>query len=67
MLSREFKTRIKNSLRQGRAVSADINLATRRSVVMKGSETFATHWTPLKNERAEVHYVVIIFAPYQQD
>ncbi|MCJ1378673.1 hypothetical protein MMC17_001772 [Xylographa soralifera] len=67
MLSKEFKNRIKTQLRQGRAISADINLATRRSIVTQGSERFATHWTPLKNEHAVVRYVVITFAPYQQD
>ncbi|MCJ1479717.1 hypothetical protein MMC13_008403 [Lambiella insularis] len=67
LMSREFKSRIKTSLKQGRAVSADINLATRRSIVTRGSERFATHWTPLKDENAVGHYVVITFAPYQQD
>ena len=67
MLSKEFKNRIKTQLRQGRAISADINLATRRAIVTHGSERFATHWTPLKNEHAVVRYVVITFAPYQQD
>ena len=67
MLSKEFKNRIKTQLRQGRAISADINLATRRSIVTHGSERFATHWTPLKNEHAVVKYVVVTFAPYQQD
>ncbi|MCJ1321536.1 hypothetical protein MMC15_006881 [Xylographa vitiligo] len=67
LLSKDFKNRIKAQLRQGRAISADINLATRRSIVTHGSERFATHWTPLKNEHAVVRYVVITFAPYQQD
>ncbi|MCJ1282170.1 hypothetical protein MMC26_001493 [Xylographa opegraphella] len=67
MLSKEFKNRIKTQLRQGRAISADINLATRRAIVTHGSERFATHWTPLKNEHAVVRYVVVTFAPYQQD
>ncbi|MCJ1245706.1 hypothetical protein MMC30_002910 [Trapelia coarctata] len=66
-LSKDFKPRIKNAIRAGRAISADVSLATRRSVVMKGSETFATHWTPLKNEHAVVRWVVITFAAYTQD
>jgi hypothetical protein len=66
-LSRDFKPRIKNALRQGKAISADVLLATRRSVVMKGSENFATHWTPLKDVQGEVKWVVLTLAAYGQD
>lgn len=66
-LSKDFKPRIKNAIRAGRAISADVSLATRRSVVMKGSENFATHWTPLKNEHAVVTWVIVTFAAYTQD
>ncbi len=66
-MPREFKNRVKGALRAGRAVSADISLATRRSVVNRGSEKFATHWTPLKDEHAAVRCVVVLFAPVNQD
>jgi len=66
-LPKDFKSRIKSAMQAGRAVSADVSLATRRSVVMKGSEQFATYWTPLKNEHAVVRYVVVTFAAYGQE
>lgn len=66
-MPREFKNKVKGALRAGRAISADINLATRRSVVNRGSEKFATHWTPLKDEHAAVRCVVVLFAPFNQD
>lgn len=48
-------------------MSVDVSLATRRSVVMKGSELFATYWTPLKNEHAVVNFVVVTFAAHGQE
>lgn len=65
-MSKEFKTRIKESLRMGKAVSADINLLTRRSAAMRGNEKFATHWTPLKDENANVRYVVLTLSSMTQ-
>lgn len=56
---RDFKYRIKSSLKSGRAVSADINLVTKKSVIYRRSERLATHWTPLKDEKAEVKWVVV--------
>lgn len=58
-MPRDFKSRIKTSLRAGRAVSADINLVTKKSVVYRRSERLATHWTPLKDEGANVRWVVV--------
>ncbi len=58
-MSKDFKTRVKESLRMGRAISADINLSTRRSAAMRGNEKFATHWTPLKDEHGTVKWVVL--------
>lgn len=58
-LPRDFKARIKTSLKGGRAVSADINLVTKKSAIQRSSERFATHWTPLKDEKAVVEYVVV--------
>jgi hypothetical protein len=56
---RDFKSRIKASLKAGRAISTDLNLVTKRSVIYRRSERFATHWTPLKDENANVKYVVV--------
>lgn len=58
-MTKEFKTRIKDSLKMGRAVSSEINLSTRRSAAMRGNEKFATHWTPLKDEHGAVKWVVL--------
>ncbi|KAI9870819.1 MAG: hypothetical protein M1830_003770, partial [Pleopsidium flavum] len=65
-MSKEFKARIKDSLRMGRAISAEINLQTRRSAAMRGNEKFATHWTPLKDEHAAVKYVVLTLSSMTQ-
>ena len=61
-MPRDFKSRIKSSLKGGRAVSADISLVTKASVIYRRSENFATHWTPLKDEYANVKYVVVTLA-----
>ena len=58
-MPRDFKSRIKTSLKSGRAVSADINLVTKKSVIYRRSERLATHWTPLKDEKAEVKWIVV--------
>lgn len=58
-MPRDFKTRIKTSLKGGRAISSDLSLVTKRSVIYRRSERFATHWTPLKDEHAAVKYVVV--------
>lgn len=65
-VSKDFKNRIKASLKLGRAISVDINLSTRRSVIMSRTETFATHWTPLKDEHATVKFVVVALASKTQ-
>lgn len=58
-MPRDFKSRVKASLKAGRAVSADINIVTKKSVVYRRSERLATHWTPLKDANAEVMWVVL--------
>lgn len=58
-MPRDFKSRIRTALKAGRAISADINLVTKKSVIYRRSERLATHWTPLKNEHAEVKWVVV--------
>jgi hypothetical protein len=61
-MARDFKSRIKNTLKGGRAISADINLVTKKSVIYRRTERLATHWTPLKDERANVKYIVVTLA-----
>ena len=61
-LLKDFKNRVKTSLKMGRAVSADISLATKRSLLTRGSERFVTHWTPLKNELGAMGWVVLTLA-----
>jgi hypothetical protein len=58
-MPRDFKARIKTSLKGGRAISSDIQLVTKKSVIYRRSERFATHWTPLKDEKAEVRFVIV--------
>lgn len=55
-LSRDFKSRAKESLKRGQAISMDLMLCTRR---VMGYERFAVHFTPLKDENNEVCWVVI--------
>ena len=66
-MAKDFKSTVKQSLRMGRAVSMELNLATRRSIIMRGSERFASHWTPVKNEKGEVGWVIVTLAPLGQD
>ena len=55
-LSRDFKSRVKGALKVGAAVSLDLSLCTRQ---YHGFEKFATHWTPLKDEKGSVRFVVL--------
>ena len=64
---KDFKNRVKANLKMGRAVSADINLTTKRSLLTRGSERFATHWTPLKNELGATGWVVLTLASAMQE
>ncbi|KAL8774650.1 MAG: hypothetical protein Q9203_004043 [Teloschistes exilis] len=58
-LPREFKSKVKDALRQGQPISASINLFTLRSLARHGDDKFYTHWTPCKDERGVVKYVVV--------
>ena len=66
-ISKDFKNRVRSNLKMGRAVSLDINLATKRSLIMRGSEKFVSHWTPLKNEFGATGWVVLTLASAMQD
>lgn len=59
-LPREYKAKVKDALKHGQAISASINLFTLRSLARsKGDDKFFTHWTPCKDERGSVAYVVV--------
>ncbi|CAD6587264.1 MAG: hypothetical protein ASARMPREDX12_002790 [Alectoria sarmentosa] len=59
-LPREYKSKVKDALKHGQAISASINLFTLRSLARsKGDDKFFTHWTPCKDERGFVAYVVV--------
>lgn len=59
----EYKARVRNAIRVGMPISTELRLQTRRSAVFRGDEKFVAHWTPLKDEKAAVHYVVVTVAP----
>ena len=59
-LPREYKSKVKDALKHGQAISASINLFTLRSLARsKGDDKFFTHWTPCKDERGFVAYAVV--------
>lgn len=55
-LRRDFKSRVKGAMKVGAAVSLELSLCTRR---YHGFEKFVTHWTPLKDEKGKVYFVVL--------
>lgn len=58
-LPREFKSKVKEAMKQGQAISASINLFTLRSLARHGDDKFYTHWTPCKDESGNTKYVVV--------
>lgn len=65
---KDFRNRVKTTLRMGRAISAELVLSIRRSgMIMRGTEKLATHWTPLKDEVGQVKYVVVTLATIIQN
>ena len=61
-LSRDFKFKVKESMRVGMAISANINLLTLRSLTRRAEDRFVTHWTPLKDERGAVRQIILTLA-----
>ncbi|KXH35331.1 Aureochrome1 [Colletotrichum simmondsii] len=59
----DYKTRVRNALRTGAPISVEVRLQTRRSALFRGDERFVTHWTPLKDEKSQVHWAVVTLAP----
>ncbi|KAI4174759.1 MAG: hypothetical protein LQ343_002130 [Gyalolechia ehrenbergii] len=58
-LPREFKSKVRDALKQGQPISASINLFTLKSLARHGDDKFYTHWTPCKNEKGAVKYVIV--------
>ena len=61
-----FRERVRASVLAGRAISIDLQLSTRRSMMMRGNEQFVTHWTPMKDEHQALRSVVVCFAPIER-
>lgn len=59
----DYKARVRSAIRSGSPISMEIRLQTRRSALFRGDEKFVTHWTPLKDDKSAVHYVVLTMAP----
>lgn len=61
-ISRDFKSKVKASLKAGQPVSLDLNLSTRKFMRYV---KFITHWTPLKDEEGKVCYVIVALGSSQ--
>ncbi|KAL0941675.1 blue light receptor [Colletotrichum truncatum] len=59
----DYKGRVRNALRSGSPISLELRLQTRRSALFRGDEKFMTHWTPLKDEKSLIHWVVVTMSP----
>ncbi|KAI1875340.1 hypothetical protein JX265_004398 [Neoarthrinium moseri] len=62
----DYRNKVRTAIRTGTAISVELRLQTRRSARFCGHEVFATHWTPLKDENASTHWVVITLASKTQ-
>ncbi|KAK9791464.1 hypothetical protein SCARD494_07647 [Seiridium cardinale] len=58
----DYRSKVRSAVRSGTPISVELRLQTRRSARFRGDEVFATHWTPLKDENAATHWVVIALA-----
>ena len=61
-LGRDYKSRVKTAMKAGSAISLDLGLCTRRYM---GFEKFVIHWTPLKDERGDVGFLVLTLSSLQ--
>ena len=59
----DYKARVRSAVRGGHPASVEIRLQTRRSARFRGDESFVAHWTPLKDERALVQWIVVTLVP----
>jgi hypothetical protein len=61
-IGRDFKSRVKSTLKAGQAISLELNLSTRKFMRYV---KFVTHWTPLKDDDGKVCYVVLALGSSQ--
>ncbi|KAK8069595.1 hypothetical protein PG994_006211 [Apiospora phragmitis] len=59
----DYKNRVRSCVRAGHPISVDLRLQTWRSAKFRGDEAFVVHWTPLKDERAVAHWVIVTLVP----
>jgi hypothetical protein len=52
----DFKSTVKSAMKSGKPVTVDLKLCARPYM---GFDTFALHWTPLKDEHGTVHWIVL--------
>jgi PAS domain S-box-containing protein len=62
-VSWDFKSTIKSALKLGNPVSVEMRLCARP---LMGFERFVLHWTPLKDEKGAVHWVVLTLGNEQR-
>ncbi len=62
-LNWDFKSQVKGALKSGQAVSLDIKLCAKPYM---GFEKFVCHWTPLKDEKGAVAWVVLTLGSDQR-
>ena len=58
-MSKDFKNKVRGALKMGRAISAEMSLFLRSKEAPGVSQKFLSHWTPLKDEHANVRYIVL--------
>lgn len=57
---KDVKHSVKTFLKIGKAVSCEISLTVKRSgMIRRGTERFVMHWTPMKDEKGGVAWVVV--------
>ena len=61
-ISRDFKSKVREPLAAGRAVSIDVNLLDSSTTTRTMDVRFITHWTPLKDEDGAVTAVILTLA-----
>jgi hypothetical protein len=67
VMAKTFKSSVKESLRVGKPISADISISTRSFSSRNSSEHtrinqyYVTHWTPVKDEKGAVRFVIVTF------
>jgi len=55
-LKRDFKVRVKDTLKNGQAITMELRLSTMRYI---GYELFSVYFTPLKDDKGEVCWIMI--------